>query len=163
VDRDLVQLAINLGAPLFLLVLGYFTGSAFEHSHYRSIRLREHRWRRMPTLSFPRPLPQWRVQDAALVTGSVVISLDYFKRFLAGLRGLVGGHVKSYEALLDRARREAVLRMQESAQAAGFHAVVNLRLDTSRLASSGRNGKGTAGVEILAFGTALKLADPARL
>jgi len=161
-DQELVRLAINLGLPLLLLVLGYFTGTAFEHTHYRSIRLRERRWRRMPTLSFPRPLPQWQVQDTAMVTGSVVISLDYFKRFLAGLRGLVGGRVKSYESLLDRARREAILRMKESAHTAGFHAVVNLRLETSRLASSGRKGKGTAGVEILAFGTALKIADPAR-
>ena len=57
--------------------------------------------------------------------------------------------------------REAVLRVKEQAREQGYHAVVNLRLETSRLASSRRNGKGTAGIEILAFGTALKLAgDP---
>jgi uncharacterized protein YbjQ (UPF0145 family) len=93
-----------------------------------------------------------------LVTGSVVVSVDYFKRFLAGLRGLVGGEVKSYGTLLDRARREAVLRMKEEAIRKGYDAIVNVRLETSRLASGRRDGKGTAGVEMLAFGTAVKRA-----
>ena len=39
-----------------------------------------------------RSVPEsWDVHSAALVTGSVLISLDYFKRFVAGLRGIVGG------------------------------------------------------------------------
>ncbi|MBT8092626.1 MAG: YbjQ family protein, partial [Gammaproteobacteria bacterium] len=54
------------------------------------------------------------------------------------------------------ARREAVLRMVESARQQGYDAVINVRLETSRLANSARDGKGTAGVEMLAFGTALK-------
>ena len=38
-----------------------------------------------------------------------------FKRFLANLRRLIGGRVKSYESILDRARREALLRMKTEA------------------------------------------------
>ena len=57
-----------------------------------------------------------------------------------------------------RPNREAILRLQEAAQANGYDALVNVRLETSRLASSSRGGQGTAGVEVLAFGTALKLA-----
>lgn len=102
------------------------------------------------------PPPDWKAESSGLVSGSVVISLDYFKRFLAGLRALVGGRIKSYEPLLDRARREAILRMKEEARSRGYKAVFNVRLETSRLASSRRNGKGTAGVEIIAFGTGLK-------
>ncbi len=154
-----VQLGLEWGLPILLLVLAYFTGTAVERSHYRSIRVREARTRRMPTTTGRRVPTPWRVTDAGLVAGSVVISLDYFKRFLAGLRGLVGGRVKSYESLLDRARREALLRMKEQASERGFDAVVNVRLETSRLASSQRQGKGTAGVEILAFGTGLKRAS----
>ena len=86
------------------------------------------------------------------------MSLDYFKRFLAGIRAIFGGRIKSYEPLLDRARREAILRMKEEALAKGYTAVINLRLDTSRLASATKDGKSTAGVEILAFGTGLKLS-----
>ena len=81
-----------------------------------------------------------------------------FKRFLAGLRSLVGGPVRSYESLLDRARREAILRMQKVARDSGFDAVVNVRLETARLASTWRRNQRTAGVEVLAFGTGLKLA-----
>jgi uncharacterized protein YbjQ (UPF0145 family) len=103
-------------------------------------------------------LPQdWTVGSAGLVTGSVVVSLDYFKRVIAGLRGLIGGRIKTYEPLLDRARREALLRLVESAKRDGFDAVVNVRLETSRLANSRRDGKGTAGVEMLAFGTGIVL------
>ena len=92
-----------------------------------------------------------------MVTGSIVISLDYFKRVIAGLRGLVGGRIKTYEPLLDRARREALLRMIEQARERGYDAIFNVRLETSRLANSTRDGNGTAGVEMLAFGTAVKL------
>jgi uncharacterized protein YbjQ (UPF0145 family) len=48
--------------------------------------------------------------------------------------------------------------MKEDAFARGYNAVINVRIETSRLASSNRKGEGTAGVAILAFGTALKLA-----
>jgi uncharacterized protein YbjQ (UPF0145 family) len=90
-----------------------------------------------------------------------VVSVDYFKRFLAGLRMFFGGRVKSYESLLDRGRREALLRCKEAARAQGYQAVINVRLETSRLASSNRDGRATAGVEVLAFGTGLGLrSDP---
>ena len=55
-------------------------------------------------------------KDAASASSRVVISLDHFKRFLAGLRALVGGRIRSYETLLDRARREALMRMKEAAR-----------------------------------------------
>jgi uncharacterized protein YbjQ (UPF0145 family) len=144
--------------PLILLVVGYFAGTMAEQSHYKSIRVRELKLRRMPTTNLKKPPPHWRVEKVALVAGSTVISVDYFKRFLAGLRGFLGGRVRSYESLLDRARRESVLRMKEEAAKQGFDAVINVRLESSNIAAPMRNDRGTAGVEVLAFGTALKLA-----
>ena len=143
--------------PLLLLLVAYFSGRWIERRHYRSIRRREIRWRNLPVATFRRVPKAWEPESCGLVTGSVVVSVDHFKRLLASLRMLVGGRVKSYEALLDRARREAILRLKEDAVAKGYGAVVNLRLETSRLASSGRKGKATAGVEVLAFGTGLEL------
>jgi uncharacterized protein YbjQ (UPF0145 family) len=148
----------DLAVPLLLLLVGYFAGTMAEQSHYKSIRVRELRLRRMPTTNLKKPPPHWRVEKVALVAGSTVISVDYFKRFLAQLRGFVGGRVRSYESLLDRARRESVLRMKEEAAKQGFDAVINVRLESSNIASPMRNDRGTAGVEVLAFGTALKLA-----
>ena len=49
--------------------------------------------------------------------------------------------------------------MVESARAQGFDGVYNVRLETSRLANSRGDGQGTAGVEMLAFGTAVKMAS----
>ena len=149
---------INIVAVLVLLVLTYFTGTWVERRHYKLIRSREARWKRLPAISFRRIPPSWEVVDSGLVTGSVVISVDYFKRFLAGLRGIVGGRIKSYESLLDRARREAILRLKHEAMERGYHAVVNVRLETSRLANA-RGKEGTAGLEILDFGTGLKLRN----
>jgi len=154
----IIQIAVNLGIPLLLLIGTYFIGSAIEKVHYREIRVREMRSRRFPTVNFRTPPESWNIVGAEMVLGNVVISIDYFKRFLAGLRMFFGGRVKSYETLLDRARREAILRMKEDAFERGYNAVINVRIETSRLASSNRKGEGTAGVEILAFGTAVKLA-----
>ncbi|MBW2540936.1 MAG: YbjQ family protein, partial [Deltaproteobacteria bacterium] len=80
------ELALRIGLPLALLVLAYFTGAAVERRHYASIRKRELRWRGVPAVTFRSVPPGWQVAECALITGSVVISVDYFKRFLAGLR-----------------------------------------------------------------------------
>jgi len=153
----MIEILINLGLPLLLLMAAYISGRIIEKRHYRSIRKRELRLRQLPTVTF-RVVPKaWEVGESGLVTGSVVISVDHFKRFVAGLRMVFGGRVKTYESLLDRARREALLRMKEAAVARGYGVIVNVRLDTSRLASAKRKGKATAGVEVLAFGTGLVL------
>ncbi len=151
---------IAIGAFLAFLLGTYVVGSWIERRHYRTIRQREERWRRLPAVTFRQVPAGWRVEDSGLVTGNVVISVDYFKRVLAGLRALVGGRIKSYESLLDRARREALLRLKEDAMRRGFHAVINVRLETSSLATARRGGKGTAGLEVLAFGTGLRLSRP---
>jgi len=154
----MIETAFRLGFPVLLLIVTYLIGNAVEKLHYRDIRIRESRSRRFPTVNFRTPPKSWHIVGAEMVAGNVVVSIDYFKRFLAGLRMLFGGRVAAYESLLDRARREAILRMKEDAFKRGYNAVINVRIETSRMASSNRKGEGTAGVEILAFGTAVKLA-----
>ena len=158
---------INLFSVLLLLGVGYGIGMHLERRHFASIREREQRLRAHPVITFdasPFPEPPEGTNarrdrsegDARMVMGSTVVSLDYFKRFIAGLRGIFGGRIAAYESLLDRGRREALLRMREDAIARGFDAVINVRLETSTLARATSNGKGVAGVEVLAFGTAVK-------
>ena len=159
---EAIELALQVGIPFALLILGYFTGSYFEARHYKSIRRREQIFASLPLLTLRATPTSWDVHRAELLTGSVVISVDYFKRFLAGLRALVGGRVKSYEPLLDRGRREAMLRLQDSARRHGFDAVINLRLETSSLASGGSSGNQSAGIEIVAYGTAVKFTKVPR-
>jgi len=152
-----LSLFFNFGLPLIILMVAYFIGSSIEKKHFANIRKREGDLQGFPVVSFDTMPDDWNVSSSDMVTGSIVISLDYFKRVIAGLRGLIGGRIKTYEPLLERARREALLRMTESASAQGYDAIFNVRLETSRLANATRDGKGTAGVEMLAFGTAVKL------
>lgn len=134
------------------VVLGYFFGRAAEAKHYRSIVSREADWLKLPTTSSKHLLdPSREVERCELVHGSMVVSIDYFKRLLASLRSLIGGPVKSHETLIDRARREAVLRLKESCP--GAHEIVNLRIETS---SIGGERPGSVGcVEVIAYGTAI--------
>jgi uncharacterized protein YbjQ (UPF0145 family) len=153
------ELFMNFGLPILILIIAYFIGSWIEKKHFRSIREREAKVHGFPVVSFNTMPDDWNVNSSHMVTGSIVISLDYFKRVIAGLKGLVGGRIKTYEPLLERARREAILRMTEEAQLEGYDAIFNVRLETSRLANARRDGKGVAGVEMLAFGTAVKFAS----
>lgn len=153
----LIEFLFNLGLPLLVLLGAYFVGGAIERRHFQNLRVRENASRRFLAITFPYEPPDREVLAAELVTGNVVVSVDYFKRFLAGLRMFFGGRISSYETLLDRGRREAIMRLKEASRKRGFHAVVNVRLETSQLANS-RGNQGNAGVEILAFGTALRFA-----
>ena len=60
-----------------------------------------------------------------------------------------------YESLLDRGRREAILRMKEQAIAWGGTQIYNVRLETSNIGSQG-GGKGLAALEVTAYGTAIR-------
>jgi len=135
------------------LILGYFVGRHLEKRHYASIREREAALVRLVATDLKRPLYPERAQKCRFVSGSVVISVDHFKRFMAALRNLVGGNVTSYETLVDRARREAVLRMKEKALDADE--IVNVRIETSPISQNA--ARGTVGsVEVYAYGTAIK-------
>ena len=158
-NPDAFGLLFGLGATALLLVIGYVAGTITERNHYQSIRSREQGLRKLPALTLETLPADWTVARSGLVTGSVVVSLDYFKRFVAGLRNLIGGRLRSYESLLDRARREAVLRMKEDAKARGFGAIANARLETASIATPRRGGKGVAGVEVLAYGTGLVVPE----
>lgn len=142
---------------LVLVTVGYLVGSRVEKKHYASLAARERELLTLPTLSAETFFRDGRVKESFLVSGSVVISIDYFKRMLANLRNIFGGRVKSYETLVDRARREAILRMQEEARQRGAELVVNLKLETATIGRNA-NRKGNVGsVEAIAYGTAVIL------
>jgi len=138
---------------LVLLALGYGFGRWFERRHYCSIREREQEFKDLLIIQ-TRIIPPLFLSghETFLVNGSVVISVDYFKRFVAGLRNLVGGRVTPYESLLDRARREAILRMKEEASASGADVIFNVKYEMCSVYKGRRNRIGS--VEALAYGTA---------
>jgi len=143
---------VSLGFFVAFMMLGYGFGRYYEKRHYRSIIRRERELLNVPILT-SRELPPLRGYSNQLVSGSVVVSIDYFKRVLAGLRNLFGGRVTPYESLLDRARREARLRMAEQAREMGARMIFNVKLETSSLYKGRRKSIGS--VEVLAYGTAM--------
>lgn len=136
---------------LVLLLLGYVFGQRAEKRHFKSIIERERQLRDILVFS-ERRIPDADKLEGVLVCGSVVVSVDFFKRFVAGLRNLVGGRVSSYESLLERARREAILRLKEEARQRGAQSVWNIRLETSSIYKG--SGQSIGAVEVLAYGTA---------
>ncbi len=143
----ILEIALYFGTPAVLIVIGLIVGTYNERRHYRSIRQREEELRSLPIHS-GETLPEgFEAAEVKLVSGATVIAEDRFKALLAGIRNIFGGHMRSYESLLDRGRREAVLRMKEAARSDGFSVIVNTRFETARIAQ---------GIEILAYGTAAK-------
>ncbi len=69
---------------------------------------------------------------------------------MAGLINFFGGNITVYESLVDRARREALLRMKESAKDASE--IINIKIETSSIT---KNTKGIGAIEVLAYGTAI--------
>lgn len=131
---------------IILIGLGYFVGTRVEKKHYASICAREKMTLCLPVVAGEDIQEDKPVNEARLVHGSVVVSTDYFKLMLAGLRNIIGGEVSAYETLLDRGRREAILRMKESAQGADI--ILNMRIETCQVALAGS-------IEVLAYGTAV--------
>ena len=151
---SLVQLAVFV----MLVLIGLTVGKRNELRHYQSIRRREELHAGLPAI----PSREWDagriVEGAWMESVSVVISIDYFKRFAMSIRNFFGGNIRSYETLLDRARREAVLRLKEAAVAGGADIIVNLRLDTSSIsgAKAGSDRNSIGAVELMASGTAIR-------
>jgi len=141
---------LQFGLFIALLVVGYFAGSAIERRHYASIRRREREYSDVLAFMVRFPFDRTTPQRAFLVHGAVVVSADYFKTFIAGLRNLFGGRFRSYETLMERARREALLRLKADARRKGAKTVICVRFETTRIATGW-----APAMEVLAYGTAL--------
>ena len=137
---------------LVLLSLGYVFGRLAESRHFKSIREREARYKSILCFSERLP-PPGPPADVLLVSGNVVVAVDYFKMIAASLRNLIGGRVHAFETLLERARREAILRMKEEARRKGATMIVNVKLETSSITKGAKNQAHC--VEVYAYGTAM--------
>ena len=150
-----MEVIIQLGIFLGLLLLGYGAGRYRERGHFRRLAKREDELRVIGITNLRRLPPGVRAQCCGLVTGSAVIATDYFKVFASSLRNLFGGEVRSLGTLVERARREALVRMMTQAAELGADTVANVRYETGTVGGQRKNSPG--GVEVLAYGTALNL------
>ncbi len=150
---------IQIGVLAMVLILAFSIGSLVEGAHFKRLARREAAMSHILVTDIQQ-LPAGTVAShCAMVTGEVVIASDYFKTFVATLRKLVGGELKTFESLMVRARREALLRMVEATSQMGCNAVVNVRFATSNIGSM-RGKRKAAMVEMYAYGTAIHIAPP---
>ncbi len=145
---------------IILLMLGYFFGQRAEKKHFKSIIEREKASLKLPviTMRTPPAINKHELQSE-LVAGNAVISIDFFKKFVASLKMLFGGKVTQYESLLDRARREALLRMKEQANSKNAFVVINTRVETASISKNSKKRNSVGAVEVLAYGTAISIGN----
>lgn len=158
-----MEILIQLGIFATLLLVGLFFGRASEQRHFADLARREAELRDILVFNERRPPPDDGLRSVGLVTGSVVIAEDYFKRVAASLRSFFGGRMTVYESLMDRGRREAILRMKEEARQRGATMIFNVRFETSSLAEGHGGRSPMFSAEFIAYGTALNPGPGSRM
>lgn len=83
-----------------------------------------------------------------LVKGNTIRARWFGRDIAAGLKTLVGGEIKSYTEMMDKAREQAIDRMIEDAKRLKADAIVNIRFTASEVMQGAS--------EILVYGTAVK-------
>ena len=146
---------LDLIIIIISLTICYITGNIIEKNHYKNIKKREIQLYKSPYVSFGKSFAYSpKIKESYLVSSSVVIGCDYFKAFLAGLKNIFGGNVSAYESVLDRGRREAILRMREYAAQKNANAIINVKIETVMLDPIGT--KTFPKVCVTTYGTAIK-------
>jgi uncharacterized protein YbjQ (UPF0145 family) len=150
-----MEAILPIGIFAVLLVVGFVVGRANERRHFRELVELEAALKDIAVDSDRGDADVRAYRTGALVVGSVVIAEDYFKRTAAALKSLIGGNLVSYESLLERGRREAIVRMKEHAQRLGATRIVNVRLETASLSEQWSGRRPMFSAECIAYGTAL--------
>ena len=87
-------------------------------------------------------------EELGVVTGSTIRSKNFVSDFGQGLKSIVGGELKSYTAMMEKARAQATQRMVDEAVRIGADAVIGVRYATSAIMAQA--------AEVLVYGTAIK-------
>jgi uncharacterized protein YbjQ (UPF0145 family) len=87
-------------------------------------------------------------EELGVVTGSTIQSKNMFADFGQGLKSIVGGELKSYTGMMDKAREMATQRMVDQAVRMGADAIIGVRYTTNSIMAQA--------AEVLVFGTAVR-------
>ena len=83
-----------------------------------------------------------------VVNGSTIQSKNVFSDFGQSLKNIVGGELRSYTQMMEKARRIATDRMIEQAERLGADAIIGVRYTTSAIMSQA--------AEVMVYGTAIR-------
>lgn len=139
--------------PLVLFIIPMITGQIIERKHFKDLQVREAEIRKKVIVHNRRSPLITRPVKMTLVAGEVCIGADRFKTWLAGFRQIVGGRMGSLAPVVERARREALLRALESAAAQGYTEVGNIRYTTANLKWNAPKQRELL-ISVMAYGTA---------
>lgn len=145
-----VFLRYELALVLAIGALGWYVAYRIEQRHLSRLAAREAELKDISITQTPAVPPELGAADSALLVASVVLSRGVFRTIFITIRKILGGRIPGYVMLVDRARREALVRLKEEAGGRGAKRIINLRLETTRISSSGMPV-----VEVVAYGTAL--------
>ena len=87
-------------------------------------------------------------QPLGIVSGSTIQSKNVFSDFGHSLKNIVGGELKAYTRMMEKARESATERMIAQATAMGADAIVGVRYTTSAIMAQA--------AEVLVYGTAIR-------
>jgi len=146
---SITYLILSNGWPVLLLVLGWGVGRIKIRNHRKWLDTQDKFLEDIRLHNIKYKQSTESTAETFLVTGSLVLSIDVFRRLIATFIQIVGGEINNYSDLLDRGRRDALLRMKADARNVGAHDIYNIKIQS---ASIGAN----RGIEILAYGTAVK-------
>ena len=153
-NHSLTQMLINYVPLVILFAVGWFFGGRHERQHLARLLVSERELRHIIVSSERFYCPKLAADsESELVLGSVVIAQDYFKMVIAKVLSFFGKNLTTYETLLDRARREALVRMRIQAQLKGYSHIYGLRLEVSNINQLGSM------VEAIAYGTAVMSSE----
>ncbi|MCA9309608.1 MAG: heavy metal-binding domain-containing protein [Phycisphaerales bacterium] len=160
-DPSLMAIFFDLVPPLLIgssLLFALAAGTVLEHLHLRRLLGREAALAGYPVTNL-RSLPTGAVAGE-MVCHDIVFSIDHCRSFFSRLKKIIGGRLGLYERLLDRARREAMVRLLEEARTLGYDGVCNVRMETSDIGGALRTKGNAVMGAVLVWGTAYRLEGP---
>ena len=93
-------------------------------------------------------IPGHDYEVLSIVSGSTIQTKDFMSDFTQGLKSMMGGELKSYTDMMEKARTQATARMVAQAQHLGADAIIGVRYTTSAIMAQA--------AEVLVYGTAIK-------
>ena len=108
----------------------------------------------LSTLS--KPFGDREIKQTKMLMANVVMSPSWVQMWIGGIMSLFGGQINVFTKVVDWARREAQQRLREKVAEEGFDEIINMRIETTMLTRTKGGKDRTSGVEILAYGTAMK-------
>ena len=137
-------------------VLLWATARVLAWRHEQELLRRERTGGDLPLL-LAGAAPDAGLTAPCLVCGSVALSHAAVRSLPVVFRQLIGGRVPVLEAMVRRARREAILRLREAAREVDAEVVANVRFEAHRLRGVPLFfGGALMAIEVVAFGTALR-------